>query len=248
MIQLSYPNMRSLPIAVSLLVGAMLASAPASAQYDRPDIWDLGLGIEASAIPRLNYQDYACGTNGGPPATPLNSFSDFLVCVPESNGLREVQFRYDDEQEYVARAYEVGPWIERLSGTRPFGAPSIISALFDSEAILRGLRIVTDDRVSDEQRAAAHTYRYQFRNRFGLDGWECTETPPDDTRQPVGDAFVDEQCLKSIDGANLLVVGRYYRRPGERTIDPVDGRVTTGLFVSSARLEVYQQPYLPAVE
>ena len=241
--------MRPLPIGLGLLLSAFLVPATAFAQFDdRPDIWDLELGTDAAAIPRLNDQDYACGTNGGPPATPLNSFADFGRCTPEPDGLREVQFRYDDEQEFVARAYEVAAWIERLSGTRPFGAPSIISALFDPEGVLRGLRIVTDNRVSDEQRAAANTYRYQFKNRYGLDGWECVETPPDQTRQPVGDTFVDERCAKSVDGLNVLVAARYYRRPGERTIDPVNGRVTIGLFESSARLEVYQGPYLPAVE
>ncbi|MCW5696484.1 MAG: hypothetical protein KIS96_07085 [Bauldia sp.] len=239
--------MRQLPIVLGLTIGALLAPAPVYAQFNRPpDIWNLELGAEAASIPRLDYQDYACGTNGGPPARPLSSFADFLTCQPEPDGLREVQFGYDDEQEYVARAYEIEAWIERLSGTRPFGAPSIVSALFDPAGVLRGLRIVTDNRVSDVQRAAAHTYRYQYKNRFGLEGWACIETPPDDARQPVGDAFVDERCTKSMDGLNLRVVARYYRRPGESTIDPVAGRVTTGLFESSARLEVYQDPYRPA--
>ena len=239
--------MRACSIALGFLALSFVGqSSLAQPLGDRPDIWDMELGGDVSQIPRLLFQDYACGTNGGPAARPLFSFADFDRCEPEGSGLHEVQFRYDDEQEFIARAFEAEGWIERLEGTRPFGAPSIISALIDDNGILQGLRIVTDDRVTDEQRSAAYTYRFQYKNRYGLDGWQCTEMPPDEDRTPVGDRFVDERCTKQLEGLNLSVEASYYRRPGQATIDPVTRRVTEGQFISKARLEVYQAPFWPS--
>jgi hypothetical protein len=231
-----------------LLVPLGPPSALPQSLADRPDIWDLELGTDITRIPRLSYQDYACGTDGGPPAKQLRSFAEFRECEPEENGLREVQFRYDDELEYIARAYEAQAWIERLEGTKPFGAPSVVSALIDDNGVLQGIRIVTDDRVPDAQRAAAYTYRYQYMNRFGLDGWQCSDSAPDVDRRPVGDAFMDQRCVKQVDDLNLTVEAQYYRRPGQFTIDPVTQRITEGEFVSSARLEIYRAPWWPPDE
>src|SRR5262249_34654725 len=99
---------------VACLLGALIViAAPlvaravaAPADGGRParlEVWDLKLGTSAAALPD-GFVDYACGTNGGPPSTPLASFQDFWRCRPEPSGLREVYFRYDDELEYWAQA------------------------------------------------------------------------------------------------------------------------------------------------
>lgn len=234
-------------LAVLLALAALTAPSVAAAQNfgERAEIWDLELGMDITTVPRLDYQDYACGTNGGPAALPLASFADFAQCRAEANGLHEVQFRYDDEAEYLARAYEAEALIERFQGTRPFGHPAIVSALIDDEGFMRGLRVVTDNRVSDDRRMAAYTFAHAYRVRFGEEGWECVEQPPDERRRPVGDGFADSRCTKRTDELSLVVEAHFYRRPGQFAIDPVSGRLTSGEFESSARLEIYQLPYAP---
>src|SRR3954454_15537908 len=55
-------------------VRAVCFSAPGNHASDRPtrlEVWDLQLGTQLEALPD-EFVDYACGTNGGPPATPLH--------------------------------------------------------------------------------------------------------------------------------------------------------------------------------
>lgn len=233
---------------LTLLAVAAAGGAEVRAQEfaTRATIWDLRLGMDVRSVPALNYQDYACGSNGGPAALPLGSFADFRECRTELSGLYEVQFRYDDEAEFVARAYEAEALIERFEGTRPFGHPAIVSALIDDQGVLRGLRIVTDNRVGDEQRMAAFTFAHAYRARFGEDGWRCEEGEPNEIKRPVGEAFEDSRCIKQTEEATLVVESHFYRRPGQFAIDPVSGRPTSGEFTSSARFEMYERQYGPA--
>lgn len=227
------------------LLGVGVTMSVAQDIAPRAEIWDLSLGMDIRSVPRLDYQDYACGSNGGPAGLPLVSFADFRSCRPEPDGLYEVQFRYDDEAEFVARAYEAQALIERFEGTRPFGHPSVISALIDAEGILRGLRVVTDDRVSDDQRMGAFAFSRVYRIRFGEEGFDCIEGEPSETKMPVGNAFADARCIKHTEEMTIVVVSEFYRRPGQFAIDPVSGRLTSGEFTSSARLEMYQRGFGP---
>src|SRR6516225_5372885 len=74
----------------SLLFGTALAIASGAAAQDAaPRIWDLKLGIAVAELPLSDYDDPACGTNGGPPARVLRSFADFAQCPVEAKtGLR----------------------------------------------------------------------------------------------------------------------------------------------------------------
>ena len=68
--------------------------------------------------------ELACGSNGGPPRQELDAWSDFKKCQPEANGLREVAARFDDEDEYVAKALGEPP----MRRSRPArGSPAIPS-------------------------------------------------------------------------------------------------------------------------
>ena len=70
----------------AVVLGAIIviaAGVPVVAQVGTPDlaggtsrrtIWDLRLGEHAREIPRADYVDLACGTNGGPPSIPLDDF------------------------------------------------------------------------------------------------------------------------------------------------------------------------------
>jgi len=99
-----------------LMLGAGLARG--EDQPRRADIWSLKLGTPAAALPRDAFIDYACGSNGGPPQQSLAGWADYDKCRGESNGLREVYFRYDDELEYWAKAHRARTLIAQYSGTK----------------------------------------------------------------------------------------------------------------------------------
>src|ERR1700685_530798 len=150
---------------VAILAGGV-ALAQQPDQPTRLEVWDLKLGTAATSLPEA-FQDYACGTNGGPPSLPLSGWTDFRRCRPESNGLREVYFRYDDELEYWAKANDFATEIARYSGTKVYDYPVVLSGLFDDSGILAGLRIVSDPRDPSGDRDEAYTLRNFLTARLG---------------------------------------------------------------------------------
>ncbi len=236
-------------IGLLLCVAAMMAAAQqavAGAPQHRPEVWDIRLGAAVAELDGAAYQGYACGTNGGPPSLALTDWTEFQRCPADGSGLREVTFIYDDELEYRARALELESWIERYEGTRVFGHHVIPSVLIDEGGHVRAIRIVTDNRVPVRERTAAYQLRYNFKARFGLDGWTCVNGEPDDRRQPVGRDFVDERCRRDV-GDDIVAISeaRFYRKAGQEAFDPATRRLTPGQFESSARLELYQRAFAP---
>jgi hypothetical protein len=223
--------------AAALGAGALAATGDGG-KPARLEIWDLRLGSPVAELPD-GFVDYACGTNGGPPSTPLASFKDFRRCRPEPSGLREVYFRYDDELEYWARANNLALQIEQYSGTKTYGFPITISALIDEQAILRGIRVVSDPRGDTQNRDEAYLLRNFLNARFGRDGWDCEKLAPEDGETPVAGIFVKERCRKAIDAATTAtLVTRHLRKAGQSQFDPRTGRETTGQFESTVRFEL----------
>ena len=138
-----------------------------------------GTSSSAPRSPTLpdDFIDYACGTNGGPPSTPLIGFADFRRCRPEPSGLREVYFRYDDELEYWAKANDLAAQMEQYIGTKTYGFPIIASVLIGEAAVVHGIRIVTDPRDPTGDRDEAYLLRNFLNARFGRDGWQCEDLP-----------------------------------------------------------------------
>ena len=92
---------------VWIALGAfILASAPAWCQGkgDAGEIRGLKLGLKAPLMATDGFGEFACGSNGGPPRQKLDAWAEFAKCAPEADGLREVQVRFDDEQEYIGKA------------------------------------------------------------------------------------------------------------------------------------------------
>jgi hypothetical protein len=206
----------------------------------RSEVWDLKLGTPAAALP-TDFDAYACGTNGGPPSVPLSGWGDFRRCRPEASGLREVYFRYDDELEYWAKANELPTEIERYSGTKVYDYPVVLSALFDADGTLRGLRIVSDPRDTTRSRDEAYTLRNFLTARFGRDGWTCTDLAAEEGEEPVGRTFVKQDCRKMLDGPVLAVLlTRYLRKKGQHQFDPYSSKETQGQFESTVRFELTQ--------
>src|SRR5262245_46794611 len=117
--------------ASGLLFGPMPASAGAPSPQQRFELWDIRLGTAAAQLPEDAFTEFACGTNGGPPAMRIGGFIEFAHCRAEPNGLYEVDARYDDELEYWARAHGLAAMADHYGGTRVSVYPVILSVLFD---------------------------------------------------------------------------------------------------------------------
>ncbi len=209
---------------------------------DRPtrlNVWDIHIGEKASEIPD-GFNNYACGTNGGPPSLPLASFAEFKKCRPDANGLREVYFEYDDELEYRARALEDKAEIRMYAGTTAYEFPVVASVLFDDAGLARGVRLVTDPRQHlSRDRSEFWTLANFIRQRFGDDGWQCKDLPPKEGEHAVGSFFVKNHCTKSVSGMRLVLDQRYFRRKGEQSIDPETGQPRREDYESVTRFEMY---------
>jgi hypothetical protein len=222
--------------AAGLGLGAGLARAedlPA-----RADVWSLKLGTPAAAVPSIDFIDYACGSDGGPPQRPLSGWSDYGKCPPEADGLREIYFRYDDELEYWAKAHRARTLIAQYSGTKVLDFPVILSGLFDASGTLAGLRIVTDSQASPQDRKQAYTLSNFFNARYGSDGWDCIDTPAAPGETPVGTLYINRRCTKQAGGDMRVVIDtKFLRMPGQAEFSS-SGKLTVGQFESSTRLEL----------
>lgn len=231
--------MRARPL-IACLLCLLLGGAHAVAQErpSRAEVWDLKLGLGADTLPDT-FAEYACGSNGGPPGVQLSGWRDFRRCRAEPNGLHEVYFRYDDELEYWAKANNFTTEIEQFSGTKIYGFPAVLSALFDARGVLAGLRIVSDPRDTSRPREDAHALRNFITARFGRDGWACTDHPLADGETPVLRTFIKQDCSKTIEGlGNATLQTRFLRKKGQSQYDPRTDRETEGQFESLVRFEL----------
>ena len=230
------PGMTSVLTAITLLLSS--ANVPAQQRPNRLEIWDLKLGAAVADLPD-EFTDYACGTGGGPPSTALTGWRDFKRCRPEPGGLREVYFRYDDELEYWAKANQFATEIRKFSGTKVFDFPVVLSARFDDNGILKGIRIVSDPRDTSRDREEAYLLRNFLNARYGREGWDCVDLPPEDGETPVFRTFIKQRCKKTVEGGALAELATsYLRKKGQAEVDPHSGRQTEGQFESMVRFEL----------
>lgn len=209
-------------------------------------IWDVTLGQPVTQAPDSEVGEITCGTNGGPPGRGLTSFADFLACAPEASGLREIQFFYDDEQDYIARALELEYKVLQ-GGTSVYAHPVIVSLLVDLGGIVQGRRIVSDDRASDTVRRTAFTLSRNFKSRYGNWSLDCADIPMKEGEQPVGNQFVHELCTgQSPDGGTLIAIeASYLRKRGQLAVNQETQQVNSGYFESQTRYEEVLSSYVP---
>jgi hypothetical protein len=228
-------------LAVMLLA---LGIVPVAAQRagelpKRASILDIQIGTAASEIPE-EFVNRACGTNGGPPSIPLASFADFKKCRPDTNGLHEVYFEYDDELEYWARALDLKAEIRMYAGTTAYEFPIVASVLVDDAGKVRGERMVTDPRQhTSRSRVEFWTLANFLRQRYGEDGWECKDLPPEEGEHPVGSEFVKNHCEKTADGLRMILEQRYLQKEGQAFVDPHTGKAERDAYDSVTRCEIY---------
>lgn len=232
---------------VSALVCLGLLTVPVVAQEQiKPvySIWDVQLGKPLTQAKDGDVGAIACGTDGGPPGQELQSFSQYMTCTPEASGLREVNFTYDDEQDYITLALEVAYQFLK-GGTSVFAQPVIVSLLVDEAGIVQGRRIVTDNRTSDADRRNAYTMINNFRARYGAWSLDCRDVPMREGEQPVGKLFVHEVCTgQSPDGLTRIAFeASYLRKKGQRAVNLETQTVNKGYFESQTRYEEVLSPY-----
>jgi hypothetical protein len=235
-------------VAIASLIGApgMLFAQGADERPVRHEVWDIQLGAKVADVPD-DYVDYACGTNGGPPSTPLTGWKDYRRCRPDASGLREVYFRYDDELEYWAKANNLAAQMEQYVGTKTYGFPINVSVLIGDDGqgagqgagIVRGIRIVTDPRDPTGDREEAYLLRNFLNARFGREGWQCEDLAAESGETPVTGIFIKQRCEKDMDGGvHGLLITRHLRKPGQSQYDPQSGKETMNQFESNVRFEL----------
>jgi hypothetical protein len=246
--------MRGLGILAVGLLGIGLWAGPACAQFDstlKPvySIWDVKLGQPVSQIPAMEVVEISCGTNGGPPSTKLTGgFADFAKCQVEPSGLHEVYFENDDEVDYIAKAQEAEYKVLQ-GGTSIYAHPVMVSVLVDDGGIVRGIRIVTDERVSTRERRVAVTLARNLKGRYGSWAQTCDNLKPRAGENAVGNQFVHEICTASNPDLkqSMRLESSFLRKKGQEALNTETQKINVGYFQSQTRLEVVEMPYEPSI-
>lgn len=227
-------------IATALAIG-FASSAQAQVEINtRSTIRDIVIGAPVTAQP-TDFQEFACGTNGGPPSLLITSFADFAQCPAEESGLHEVQFRYDDLNHFLALARRDDLRANLFEGTKIGNYQILASVLVDDAGIVRGVRAVTDDRVSDRARRGAFGMTGFVHSLYGTSGWDCVDLPVNEGETPVGNSLVKEDCTKLTDDGFIMTTrARLFRRPGQSLINPANGLIRVGYYESTGRFEIFE--------
>ena len=229
-------------LAIAFLAGPALGQGDAreEAGLFAPSAWDLELGAHAFELPVSDYIDYACGTNGGPPSLPVAGWADFAKCAPEAiSGFHEIYFQYDDENEYWAKAMDLGVQTRIFEHTSAYQIPVIASALFDPQGFLVGIRLITDPRVDVVLRENGINLSNFLRARYGV-GWVCADLPRVEGEREYQGLHEKMRCNLAVpdDGVSVMLETHNYRKPGQFAVDPRTRRATEGQFVSSTLYEL----------
>jgi hypothetical protein len=175
--------------------------------------------------------------------------NDYAQCKAEASGLHEVYFEYDDEEAYIARATQV-EFPVMQGGTSMFGHPVVVSVLADDGGIVRGIRVVTDDRASLDDRTFAAALENNLEGRFASWKLDCQKLPPADGETGLGPMFIHDICTATdpASGEKLRLEAHYFRKKGQTGVDPTTRKDVPGEFESNTRLEVVEPPYEPSAQ
>lgn len=210
-------------------------------------LWDAKPGMLLSDVPEIEIVETACGTNGGPPSLALRHLADYMTCPAEPSGLREIHFAYDDEQDYIARAFDAEYEVVQ-GGTSIYAYHIIASMLVDEAGVIQGIRAVTDPDVDVVERRRSVELRANLKARFAGFGMECVAIPPRPGEKPVGKTFIHERCTGAdpATGEHVLIEASYLRKTGQEGLNRETQQVNQGYFESQVRLELLSAGYEPA--
>jgi hypothetical protein len=229
---------------VTMITLAQGVTCAAQTDGDLGEIHGLRLGLKAQTMTLEGWGELACGSDGGPPRQDISEWSDFKKCRAEANGTHEVYARFDDEDEYVAKALDEPALAGQRIGTRVAGHPVILSALFDDGGVLRSIRMVSDPRGTPAERRMAHLLGDAVIERYGAGDWSCTDFPPSEGESAVGGVFIKRRCTKTAPGKALIAETHLLRKSGQHDIDPDTHEYTHDEFESSTRFELNDPNYL----
>jgi hypothetical protein len=181
-------------IAAVVLLSMGWPSLPAQAQPDY-DLRDITVGMPVVQIPEEGYVNLTCADD---PGRQLARWSAWRDCPADADTVRAVRFEFNPETS--------------REGTLVAGHPVILTALIDEAGSVASLKIDTDPKARLYMRKKAFLLGVQVMARYGSDGWECTQRPPDHGEQPVGGTYIRESCRKVIQGRVLVVERDLFRR------------------------------------
>lgn len=197
---------------LALLALAVLPAAAGAAEDT--DLREFRVGMPVSALPATGYKDLACAAQ---PDRALSGWADWRSCPVDPTGLHAVSFRYDD-------AFNDLKMIDEDEvGTKVGGHPVLLQLLIGDDARVDGLRIDTDPKARLYLRKKAFLFGRQVMERFGEEGWRCTEDQPAAGEEPLGGVFLKEHCEKTTPSRRYVLDRQLYRRSGEELRDFVGG-------------------------
>jgi hypothetical protein len=199
-------------LVLSSLQGATTAGAqrpdgndPVGKDSAEKDLRDIRIGMAVADLPAAGYVNFTCADVQG---RAIASWTDWAMCPADRDGLHAIRFDYD-------------PSASR-EGTMVAGHPAILTLLADGEGAVAGLRIETDPDARLYMRKKAFLLATQVKSRYGADGWTCSQAPRGDGEQPVGGLYIQENCLKTVQGRSITVERRLFRRPDQDAKSFVD--------------------------
>ena len=236
---------------LAVLSIGLLSSAIANAANNKPSVasltvWDLKIGDHARQLPKNEFMDFACGTNGGPPSIPIADWTQYSKCPGETGTkYHEVYFRYDDEAEYVARARFADTQAVDVY-TSAYDVPIVVSALFDDDGFMVGYRIVNDQRVELSLRDVGANLAGPLKARYGEAKFVCVNLPRQEGETEYQGIFLKRQCRQAgaPGGLDLFLESHLFRKRGQTSVNPVTGP-TQGEFESTTYFQATLSGEIP---
>jgi hypothetical protein len=194
--------MKPLLPAAFLLVALQQA---ATQDYSGNDLRDLRIGGEVADLPAAGYVDFSCPADAN--ATPAG-WPAWRDCPAGPDGLHALHFGFD-------------PATSR-DGTVVAGHPAVLTALIDNDGIVAGLKIDTDPKTRLYLRKKAFLFGPQVEDRYGPDGWTCTQSDLAAGEESVGGVHVKEKCTKTTRGRAITIERNLFRKAGQNEKNFID--------------------------
>jgi hypothetical protein len=183
-------------VAILVLSNLQLGATTAGAQQPAGnDLRDIRIGMAVTELPAAGYVNFACANDR---ARAIAAWSDWSTCPVDKEGLRAVRFDYDPATSH--------------DGTMVAGHPAILTLLVDDKGLVAGLRIDTDPKARLYIQKKAFLLGIQVKSRYGADGWTCRQAQPENGEQPVGGVYINESCLKALQGRSITVERKLFHQ------------------------------------
>jgi len=176
----------------------LLVSQSVAQEFSGNDLRDIRIGMAVTDIPVEGYADFTCAADA---ERKISGWSHWRDCAAGADGRRALRFGYD-------------PATSR-DGTIVAGHPAILTLLIDGAGVVAGLKIETDPKARLYLRKKAFLFGSQVKDRYGADGWTCTQGQPQAGELPVGGVYIRERCTKTTSGRNVTVDRNLFRQAGQ---------------------------------